>query len=491
MSDEDDRAPKRVAVGDGAAAPSAAPAAGGVAGGAGDTWGELLAHLLELTEAAARIARLARGALAEGIIEEKGEAGNPRFDRDFKTLADVFIQQLFTHSLACCFPELEEHIGGEENDMLGDVTIRVGASAADTAATLQRALPHTAGAARVAAQLAAAAHEAIAALSRRRETPPRSRQIPDGVPAELFGAPLQCGRVGLWIDPIDATNEFIAPDGARRPCVDESAAAGEASSCLRARGLSVVSVLVGVYDRRDGTPRAGVVGLPFWRREDERGGEGEGAGAGEGGEGAGAGAGALERRPAMATRWRGRQFWGVCLGDGRCYHSSSLRARERGAGAGGAGAGPGAGAGAVGAVSAVSSGSEAPALLRELRAIGPLGTPPGAGFKLLCVVLGCADVYVLSKPSTYKWDTCAPHAILLALGGTVRCFGNRRSADGAGVAQAADGGRAALRYHTPDGGGADWRNSAGLVARGPRLVAEPALSALLDGALAKGRAAEQ
>ena len=31
----------------------------------------------------------------------------------------------------------------------------------------------------------------------------------------------------------------------------------------------------------------------------------------------------------------------------------------------------------------------------------------GAGHKILCVVLGLVDVYVTSKASTYKWDTCA------------------------------------------------------------------------------------
>ena len=31
----------------------------------------------------------------------------------------------------------------------------------------------------------------------------------------------------------------------------------------------------------------------------------------------------------------------------------------------------------------------------------------GAGYKILCVVLGLVDIYITSKPSTYKWDTCA------------------------------------------------------------------------------------
>jgi len=30
-----------------------------------------------------------------------------------------------------------------------------------------------------------------------------------------------------------------------------------------------------------------------------------------------------------------------------------------------------------------------------------------------------ADAYVLSKPTTFFWDTCGPHAILKALGGEI------------------------------------------------------------------------
>ena len=43
----------------------------------------------------------------------------------------------------------------------------------------------------------------------------------------------------------------------------------------------------------------------------------------------------------------------------------------------------------------------------------------GCGYKFLCVIEGSADVFVLTVPSCYKWDTCGPQAILLALGGGI------------------------------------------------------------------------
>jgi inositol polyphosphate 1-phosphatase len=43
----------------------------------------------------------------------------------------------------------------------------------------------------------------------------------------------------------------------------------------------------------------------------------------------------------------------------------------------------------------------------------------GAGYKILAVITGLADAYVLTRDSTFKWDTCGPQAILRALGGDV------------------------------------------------------------------------
>ena len=41
----------------------------------------------------------------------------------------------------------------------------------------------------------------------------------------------------------------------------------------------------------------------------------------------------------------------------------------------------------------------------------------GAGHKVMKVITGDADLYLLSKNTTFKWDTCGPHAILNAIEG--------------------------------------------------------------------------
>jgi len=46
----------------------------------------------------------------------------------------------------------------------------------------------------------------------------------------------------------------------------------------------------------------------------------------------------------------------------------------------------------------------------------------GAGYKILSVIDGLACAFVLTKGSCFKWDTCAPHAALLAQGGGIVDF---------------------------------------------------------------------
>jgi 3'(2'), 5'-bisphosphate nucleotidase len=41
----------------------------------------------------------------------------------------------------------------------------------------------------------------------------------------------------------------------------------------------------------------------------------------------------------------------------------------------------------------------------------------GSGYKTLCVIEGSSDCYLYPRNGTKRWDTCAPEAILRALGG--------------------------------------------------------------------------
>lgn len=101
----------------------------------------------------------------------------------------------------------------------------------------------------------------------------------------------------------------------------------------------------------------------------------------------------------------------------------------------------------------------------------------GAGYKMLCVILGLADAYVLSEGSTFAWDACAPHAILRALGGGAVALAGALQARRAGDT----GPPPELVYNCPAEGatGAErWANRGGLVAYAHPQQLEAVLAAL-------------
>lgn len=226
-------------------------------------------------------------------------------------------------------------------------------------------------------------------------------------------------------------------------------------------GLCSALVLIGAYERSSGRPVLGVINEPFHRRHPQTRGY-VGGGGGEGGShlavatvGTSRGVPLRCPRPGRAAvaigvspprRWQGRYHWGIAY---QGTHLSSLsppappRPPPR----------------------VVLSRAEAQGVRDALASLcgGHLRFAAGAGYKMLCVILGHADAYVLSGGSTFAWDACAPHAILCALGGGVVALGDalraRREGDTGTPPQ--------LTYNRPAEGavGAErWANRGGLVA---------------------------
>ncbi|NWH27563.1 INPP phosphatase, partial [Grus americana] len=336
----------------------------------------LLQALVGASEKAAHIARLCRQEepLFQLLVAEKtGADRNRRFLQDFKTLADVLIQEVIKHDLGKEFPELKGHIHGEESNefrngqgkswgeqrswapphagghgavaeagvLAGEmVAVRVCTTPGETAALLLSVLEPERAAAEL---LAAAVHRDVA--------------LGD---AELAGVALSIPPqdLAIWIDPIDSTNEYISGREDVAP-IDGIAPAG----------LRSALVLIGAYDRRTGCPVLGVINEPFFCRDP------------------------------LTHRWQGRYHWGVAYGDTRLCSLSPPPLRPT--------------------PCVVLSRAEGAAVRA---ALGPLcgdrlRFAAGAGYKMLCVILGLADAYILSEGSTFAWDACAPHAILRALGG--------------------------------------------------------------------------
>lgn len=351
---------------------------------------DLLKLLLRVAEKAANVARVCRqeAPLFQLLIQEKtGKDKNKKFVQDFKTLADVVIQEMIRHDVGAQFPEMVGFIHGEESNKfengLGEsVVVTVCATEAETATLLATVLD---GDSTAASLLARAIH-----------------QDPASIDANTDGLsiPLQPAQLAIWIDPIDATSQYI-----------EGREEELQQGVLSPSGLHCALVLIGVYLRSSGEPVMGVINQPFNHKD--------------------------------GSRWRGEHFWGVS------YEGLNLCSVPRPEAA----PGP--------ALSAVLSSSEKPSVKDALSSLcGPerLMYASGAGFKVLCVIQGLADVYLLSEGSTFKWDSCAPHALLRAMGGGVV---DLRAALGSGLEQAE------LAYHRPNEecAGADrWANRGGLVA---------------------------
>ncbi|XP_071766979.1 inositol polyphosphate 1-phosphatase [Centroberyx gerrardi] len=362
---------------------------------------DLLRLLLRVAEKAANVARVCRqeAPLFQLLVQEKtGDDKNKKFVQDFKTLADVVIQEMIRHDVGAQFPEMIGFIHGEESNKfengLGEsVTVTVCVTEEQTAALLASVLD---GDDTAASLLARAIHQDPATIE---------------TGTEGLSVPLSPSELGIWIDPIDATSQYI--DG-REEVLEEGH--------LSPSGLHCALVLIGVYLRSTGEPVMGVINQPFNYKDPAGGG------------------------------WTGKHFWGVSYGGVNSCSISRPKDRPDGSKGGGG-------------LSVVLSSSEKQVVKEALVPLcGPdkLMYASGAGYKILCVIQGLADVYVLSEGSTFKWDSCAPHALLRALGGGVvdltKCLQS-----GAGT----EGHRAELVYHQPhtESQGADrWANQGGLVA---------------------------
>lgn len=309
----------------------------------------LLSILLRVSEKAANIARACRqnDALFKLLVQEKSaEEKNPRFFQDFKTLADVLIQETIRHDIEAEFPELAKVVQGEENNtfsnVLGEsIVVNVCPNVQETTRLLAKVMGSDTATAEL---LAAEVHKDVQFLDI-----PIAREIPGDFD-------LCIDDLGIWIDPIDSTADYI--NGGET--VDDATG-------LHLSGLRCVAVLIGVYAKSTGVPCLGVVNQPFYAKAD--------------------------------SEWKGQCYWGFMEnGIGKC---SIVRecSDER---------------------VVVLSRSEDSSVKSKLSNAGfTVVEAAGAGYKILSVALGQAVAYVLSKGSTYKWDTCGPQALLRSLDGGI------------------------------------------------------------------------
>ncbi|XP_060566493.1 inositol polyphosphate 1-phosphatase-like [Ruditapes philippinarum] len=354
----------------------------------------LLEALINVAEKGANIARIIRSesSLLELLVEEKkGEQKNDRFLKDFKTLADVLVQEVVRYDLKNKFPGIKESIYGEESNKftntLGDsVVVEIQDTPEETRNLLRKVLDDNEKAAHI---LSKVIHQDVAVSN--------TSKVPD--------IDLAIENIGVWIDPIDSTAQYIQGD------------VGNEVDGLVNEGLQCVAVLIGVYHKSTGLPLIGVTNQPFYKLQD--------------------------------SRWSSNITWGVCIGDTKINSleesSTSENESEK---------------------TVLISSSESDEVKDKLGKCVTLRDISGAGYKLLGVCQGRAEAYLLTKSSNYKWDCCGPHAILLSLdGGIIKYsdfYNHVKSGqnDFRGIEQ--------VKYHVPDdassSGAQKWCNQGGIIA---------------------------
>ncbi|XP_023175770.2 inositol polyphosphate 1-phosphatase [Drosophila hydei] len=349
----------------------------------------LLRVLINCAEKAANIARVCRSnedLLALLVQEKTGAEANQRFEHDFKTLADVLIQETIRHEVGHLFPEMREAILGEESthftNKLGQkITIAVGDTEVETAKGLEAVLD---GHRNAADALAAEVHRNV-------KYDTTLEDIPD------LPQTLDYSNLGIWIDPIDATAEYISGDSIFTDFPG-----------ITSTGLDCVTVLIGVYEHDSGVPVIGIVSQPFGHKLEER-------------------------------VYSSSLNWGVCLPSVKAHNCNSDTDGRR----------------ANRKIGIFSTSEQSEILQHFLDLNYELAFSAGAGHKALKVISNDADIYLLSKGSTFRWDTCGPQAILRALGGDVFDY----------VASIKQQLPVPIKYFDKSESDSDWkRNSNGLIA---------------------------
>ncbi|KAF3429517.1 hypothetical protein E2986_01860 [Frieseomelitta varia] len=329
----------------------------------------LLSILLKVSEKAANIARACRhnNALFKLLVQEKSEAEkNPRFFQDFKTLADVLIQETIKHDIGLEFPELAKVVQGEEtntfsNAMGESIVVKVCPTIGETTQLLAKVMGSDIATAEL---LATEVHKDVQFLDI-----PMVAELPLGFDIDIYD-------LGIWIDPIvfvlkrclenlngairgtfvDSTADYI--NGGEK--VDEATG-------VHMSGLRCVTVLIGVYLKSTGIPIVGVVNQPFYTNVD--------------------------------LQWKGNCYWGFVENNVKtCSIMEEFTDKKR---------------------IILSRVEDENVKCKLLDAGFTLVEAAGAGYKILSVALGQADAYILSKGSTYKWDTCGPQALLRSLNGGI------------------------------------------------------------------------
>lgn len=142
----------------------------------------VLEVLINASERAATVARACGSSESTLLVTEKnGGDANIRFEKDFKTVADVLAQESARAEISARCPGLGDYLRGEECAEIGGIRVGLSSTIDETTKNLTNLVPPA-----TAREMAEAAHCRPLIML------PESLQLPNIDPAQL----------GVWIDPI-------------------------------------------------------------------------------------------------------------------------------------------------------------------------------------------------------------------------------------------------------------------------------------------------
>ncbi|UXI16840.1 tRNA pseudouridine synthase [Sarcoptes scabiei] len=327
---------------------------------------DLLQELIRISKKSAQISRIIRfemNDMIEMIVQEKTDhSKNPRFLHDYKTFADVLIQSVAIFFLNSKFPGLSSRIFGEESEVFVNrfgekIVVEIRNNPNYTREILEKILSNN-----------STIIEALIKIIHNTDND-RCEIAYDSLETSslLRSLTTKQDNIGIWIDPIDSTSEYI------KDCSFTND--DDHNDPLPVKGLGCVTCLFGVFDINTGEPILGVLSQPFYRKNKQ-------------------------------SEFTERCFWGLKIGHLRInnFQRNSLEKNSK----------------------IILIGNDESDVLREklIESYYSLIYVPGAGHKLMNVAIGEAAMMITSSKTTYFWDTCAAHAILRSMGGGLIPFEN-------------------------------------------------------------------
>ncbi|CAF0918804.1 unnamed protein product [Rotaria sp. Silwood1] len=321
---------------------------------------EFVYQLSVCSEKAACIARHIRfmhSDFNDMIEEKKLDENHQHLDADYKTLADVIIQEVIKRDLRRLYPSLTNHIYGEEdgsiklNSSNEKIFLDVSGSHEDILKLLKKLFNNksTQSVETLAEIISSSSHITLSEQYKQ-----SFEKIPNNTSIDV-------SNIGIWIDPVDGTQQYI----------NGTEGVVNSNTGIILDGLPTALVLIGCFDLKNGRAVLGVINRAFNEKIDE-------------------------------YRWKGLIYWGIALSNAKFNNLEDVYKRNENNNQ-----------------RVLLHGSVDVNTFNNIKNDWTILEVAACGNKLLSIALKQANIYLVTKSAAYNWDLCAAHAIIQSINGQI------------------------------------------------------------------------